>query len=77
MLFRSPAELSRDEKSLDHLKLKVERNQKVAGDNDANLGAMLEKSLHKSILARIDVEIVDYGTLPRTFGKSKRVIDLR
>ncbi len=71
------AELSRDEKSLDHLKLKVERNQKVAGDNDANLGAMLEKSLHKSILARIDVEIVDYGTLPRTFGKSKRVIDLR
>ena len=45
------------------------KNQKVAGDNDANLGAMLEKSLHKSILARIDVEIVDYGTLPRTFGK--------
>lgn len=71
------AELSRDERSLDHLKLKVERNQNAARDNDANLSAQLERSLHKSILARINVEIVDYGALPRTFGKSRRVLDLR
>ena len=33
--------------------------------------------LHKAILARVDVRICDPGSLPRTFSKSRRVVDLR
>lgn len=70
-------ELTRDENSLDHLELKVERNQSARMDGDDNLVKNMERRLHKSIMARMDVKIVEYGSLPRTFGKSKRVIDLR
>ena len=33
--------------------------------------------MHKRIMARISVEIVDPGALPRTFSKAKRITDLR
>lgn len=68
-------ELSRDESGIDHLKLSVERV--APGGDDAALAETLARKLHKAILARIHTEIVDYASLPRTFGKSKRVIDLR
>lgn len=71
------AQLTRDERSLDHCLLVVERSQDHSADNDANLTAEVAKKLRASILAKIDVQIADYGTLPRTFSKSKRVTDLR
>jgi phenylacetate-CoA ligase len=33
--------------------------------------------IRRKILVRCQVEIVDYGSLPRTERKSKRVFDLR
>lgn len=68
-------ELTRDERGMDHLKLTVER--KGSSDGDTALADKLADRLRRTILARIKPEIVDYGSLPRTFGKSKRVVDLR
>lgn len=70
-------ELTRDERGLDHLALTVERSQGAHNGNDAALAQALEHRLHKAILARMQVTVVDYATLPRTFSKSRRVVDKR
>ena len=70
-------ELTRDEHAVDHLTLSVERAKHVQADGDRALAQAIAEDLHKSILARMDVVVVDYATLPRTFSKSKRVIDRR
>lgn len=70
-------ELWRDEHSLDYMRLQVERDaEATAGDDDA-LSQHLAKKLHKALLARVEVRVVNAGSLPRTFGKSKRVTDSR
>lgn len=70
-------ELTRDERSLDHLALTVERGQGQTAGNDAALAHELETRLHKAIMARVSVSVADYASLPRTFSKSKRVVDKR
>lgn len=70
-------ELKRDEHALDNMRLHVERHPAASASNDAALSQHLARKLHKALLARVDVQIVDAGSLPRTFGKSKRVSDLR
>ena len=70
-------ELRRDERALDHMTLAVERAPQASADGDAALAESLARRLHKAILARVDVRICDPGSLPRTFSKSKRVVDLR
>lgn len=69
-------ELTRDG-GLDFMKLKLERKQSVSAGADAALAKRFGQQLHKALLARAEVEIVDPGALPRSFGKSKRVTDLR
>lgn len=69
--------LSRDDRSLDHLTLTVERAQNRTSGGDAALAEALGRRLHKAILARMEVKVADYAALPRTFSKSKRVIDTR
>lgn len=69
--------LSRDERSLDHLTLTVERAQNRTSGGDVALAEALGRRLHKAILARMEVKVADYAALPRTFSKSKRVIDTR
>ena len=68
--------LTRSE-GLDYMDLQVERASGVSSDNDAGLAREVSMELHRRIMARINVEIVDPGTLPRAFGKSKRVTDNR
>ena len=70
-------ELTRDDRSLDHMTLTVERAQGATSGGDAQLVAALEQRLHKSLLARVAVKLADHASLPRTFSKSKRVTDLR
>ena len=70
-------ELTRDDRSLDHLALTVERGQGQTAGNDAALAHELETRLHKAIMARVSVSVADYASLPRTFSKSKRVVDKR
>lgn len=70
-------ELTRDEHALDHLSLIVERAQGIQAGGGSALEQTLAQRLHKAILARIDVRVVEYASLPRTFSKSKRVLDKR
>ncbi len=69
--------LRRDENSMDHMALHVERKELASSDCDVTLAENISRKLHKSLMARVEVKIVDSGTLPRTFGKSKRVTDMR
>lgn len=62
---------------LDYMSLRVERTPAAQNGNDENLAKAIGMELHKRIMARISVHIVDPGTLPRAFSKSKRVTDLR
>ena len=70
-------ELSRDEHAVDHLTLTVERGKDESAGQDQALAEALAKDLHEHIFARIDVLVTDYASLPRTFSKSKRVVDKR
>ena len=69
-------ELTRRE-GLDYMRLQVERLAGLPAGDDAGLARAIGMELHKRIMARIEVEIVDAGSLPRTFSKSKRITDLR
>ena len=57
--------------------LRVERAAGITSGNDANLAKAVGMALHKRIMARVSVEIVDHGSLPRAFSKAKRITDLR
>lgn len=61
----------------DSMRIKVERAKGETSGNDAHLAQTVGQSLHKQLMARAAVEIVDFGSLPRSFGKTKRVIDER
>ncbi len=67
--------LSRDG-ATDNMVLKAEKKPNIHFD-DEQITKALERELHKKIMARVNVEIVENGTLPRTFSKSKRTTDLR
>lgn len=70
-------ELRRDEQGFDHMRMLVERAGGVSAGGDSALADATGRRLHKALLARVEVSIADAGTLPRAFGKSKRVSDLR
>ncbi len=71
------AELTRDETAHDHMLLNFERQPGVSSDLDAGLAQKLAARLHKALQAKVEVKIVDAMSLPRTFSKSRRVVDLR
>ena len=70
-------QLTRDEESKDHMLLTVEREKGYTNGIDDGLKARLADELHKALFARVDVAVTDPGKLPRTFSKSKRVVDQR
>ena len=62
---------------LDNMLLKVERRRDQPEGEDAVLTRKLANALHHKLLARLEVEIVPPMHLPRSFAKTKRVLDLR
>ena len=70
-------ELTRDARGIDHLALTVERTGDASAGGDAALAEAVATRLRSRILARMDVKITEYASLPRTFSKSKRVLDRR
>ncbi len=69
--------LNRKEDGKDYMLLKVERATDGLSANDAQVKRIVEHSIKKQLLVSCDVEIVDYGALPRTERKAKRVFDNR
>jgi len=69
--------LDRKEDGKDYMTIKVERDQGVAKEKDPELSKKVAEEVKKQILVSAAIEIVDYGTLPRSERKSKRVFDNR
>jgi phenylacetate-CoA ligase len=61
----------------DVMLIKVERDQEAVPESDRTLAEAIAAEIRKQIMVRAQVEILDYGSLPRTERKSKRVFDNR
>ena len=69
--------LDRKEDGKDYMTIKVERTEGGNPGEDPVLAGTIEEEIRKQILVSGKVEIVHYGTLPRSERKSKRVFDHR
>lgn len=71
-------ELSRVD-GLDHMVVRVEKRPGAAADavRDANLASAVADDIRSQILVRSKVEVLEPGALPRSFAKTKRVLDSR
>jgi len=61
----------------DFMTILVEREPEADVAKDKEVGKQIEKRVKAEIMCSGDVEIVDYGSLPRSERKSKRVYDNR
>ena len=69
--------LFRREDGRDVMLLRVERTNDDSPDADRQLIELITAEVRQQILIRTHVELVEYGSLPRTERKSKRVFDNR
>jgi phenylacetate-CoA ligase len=69
--------LDRKEDGKDYMTVKVERAEGVDASGDQALASIIEEEIKKQILVSAKVEIFNYGSLPRSERKSKRVFDNR
>ena len=69
--------LGRKDDGKDYMTLKVERAQGVDPAQDSGLSGKIKGEIKKQIMVSADVELFEYGSLPRSERKSKRVFDNR
>ncbi len=69
--------LERGQDGKDYMTIKVERERGVDPSKDQKIAQEVSDKIKKQVLVSCKVEVVDYGTLPRTDRKSKRVFDYR
>jgi phenylacetate-CoA ligase len=69
--------LARGEDGRDYMTLKVERGQGVDTSHDPELTRKIGEEIKKQILVSANVELMEYGSLPRSERKSRRVFDNR
>ncbi len=69
--------LDRKEDGRDYMLLRVEKQAGVDGSRDAELVKRIKSGVKKQIMVSVDVELLEYGSLPRSERKSKRVFDNR
>jgi len=61
----------------DHMRLVIERAQGVTAARDAELLHEVGHQIKKQLLVTAELELIDYGALPRSERKSQRVFDTR
>ena len=69
--------LERKDDGRDYMTLKVERGASSDADTDSHLKERIKGEIKKQILVSVDVELVEYGSLPRSERKTNRVFDQR
>ncbi|HEX2964339.1 MAG TPA: phenylacetate--CoA ligase [Syntrophorhabdaceae bacterium] len=69
--------LTRQKDGKDYMLLKVERTAGGDTAGDTRIKQLVQQGVKKQLLVSCDVEIVDYGELPRSEKKTKRVFDNR
>ena len=65
---------------LDNMKVQIEMNESAFSDRMSDMMALKKKiagALRHVLNLSVEVELVEHGTLPRSEGKSKKVIDNR
>lgn len=69
----------KDKGGKDHMTIKVERAQGMQDfhDGDKHIRKTIEHEIKRQILVSCDIEVEDYGSLPRSERKTKRVFDKR
>jgi phenylacetate-coenzyme A ligase PaaK-like adenylate-forming protein/ABC-type branched-subunit amino acid transport system ATPase component len=69
--------LTRDEQTRDHMRLVVERGAGVGPERADELQREIVHTIKHKVIVTANVEVVDYGSLPRSERKTKRVFDNR
>ncbi|MGD8561868.1 MAG: phenylacetate--CoA ligase [Desulfarculaceae bacterium] len=69
--------LERGADGKDYMSIRVERGQDLPPDKDETVQAQITGRIKSEIMVSADVELVEYGSLPRSDRKSKRVFDRR
>jgi phenylacetate-CoA ligase len=67
------------EEGRDNMRLKTEmsRQADISSEEASRLAPRISKAVHSKLLIACETEILGYGELPRSFGKTKRVTDNR
>ncbi|MBC7114530.1 MAG: phenylacetate--CoA ligase, partial [Archaeoglobi archaeon] len=66
--------------ALDEMTVMVEVKKEYFSDRISDLMEIerkIEEALKNALNLRVNVELVEHGTIPRTSGKAKKVIDRR
>jgi phenylacetate-CoA ligase len=61
----------------DYMTLRVERSQGFGSSKDEEQRKKISEEIKKQILVTVDVELAEFGSLPRSERKTKRVFDHR
>jgi phenylacetate-coenzyme A ligase PaaK-like adenylate-forming protein len=69
--------LTRDDAGRDHLRLVVERAEGVAASRGPEMAHEAAHQIKRQLMVSVNLELVDYGSLPRSERKSQRVFDTR
>jgi phenylacetate-CoA ligase len=69
--------LERESDGRDYMTVRVERAAGLEGASEAALVMQLGHAIKTQLMVTARVEVVDYGTLPRSERKSQRVVDRR
>ncbi len=69
--------LYRAEDGKDYMKIKIERDPELDPSLSKQIAEEIKFKIKENIFVSAQIELVDYGSLPRSVGKSKRVFDNR
>lgn len=69
--------LTRDTAGRDHMRLVIERAEGVDSKRGPELSHEIGHQIKKQLLVSVDLELVEYSSLPRSERKSQRVFDNR
>lgn len=69
--------LTHQKNGRDIMLIKLEREMGAGTQDDKHLSELTAIEIRRKIMVRSEIKIVDYGSLPRTERKSKRVFDHR
>lgn len=69
--------LERKEDGKDYMTIKTEVHQGFDAVNLSNIKDKIKKTVRSKIMVSCNVDVNDYGTLPRVEGKTKRIFDNR
>jgi phenylacetate-CoA ligase len=69
--------LDRKDDGKDYMTLKVEARRKIESSSKPDIAQKISKYIKKKIMVSCNVEVCDYGSLPRSERKTQRIFDNR